>query len=51
MVRNLIKYTLGLPILLIGTIVGVVAYLTFFVLNEPNPDIIGSIKEAWKPQK
>ena len=50
-VRNLIKYTLGLPILLWVTFIGGIVCFVFFVLGEPLDFIIDSIKNAWKPLK
>ena len=50
-VRNLIKYTLGLPILLLVTFVGVMAGIVSFVIGEDEIVIIDLIKEAWKPLK
>lgn len=49
--RNLVKYTLGLPILLFVTFGGVMASVVFFVLGEDEIVIIDSIKETWKPLK
>ena len=52
-VRNLIKYTLGLPILLFITFNGAIGFIVCGIMGDACliDSIIETIKDIWKPIK
>jgi len=51
-VRNLIRYTVGLPILLVETLMLFIGYFVAIIVNEEQEwHILSLLKEIWKSKK